>query len=34
MKRIFTINTIVRILILAGLVLVLVTAFAHTWYSR
>jgi hypothetical protein len=34
MKRIFTINTIVRIVIISGLVLIVVTAFSRAWFSR
>jgi hypothetical protein len=34
MKRIFTINTLIRIVIIAGLLLIMVTAFSRVWYTN
>lgn len=34
MKRIFTLNFLVRTLIFLALILIVITAFTHTWYSR
>lgn len=34
MKRIFTLDFLVRAVVILGLIGIVATAFAHTWYSR